>query len=77
MVNIVSGVPQESVFCLQLFLLDTTVLFSILENMLYSYVAESDFTLVAIVLSPGETAAVTESLNRCLNRVSMWCDLWK
>ena len=26
--------------------------------------------------SPGEKVTVTESLNRDLNRVSMWYDLW-
>ena len=34
-------------------------------------------TLVAIVLSPDESVAVTESMNRALNRVSVWCYLWE
>ena len=33
-------------------------------------------TLVAVVLSPGERVAVSESMNRDLNRVSVWCNLW-
>ena len=64
LVNVVSGVPQGSVLGPQLFLLYTAELFSILENKLYDYADDS--TLVA----------VTESLNRDLNRVSRWCDLW-
>ena len=31
--------------------------------------------LVAVVLSPGERVAVSESMNRDLNRVSVWCNL--
>ena len=56
------------------FLLYTAELFSILENKLYVYADDS--TLVAIIPSPDIRVAVTESLNRDLNMVSMWCDLW-
>ena len=35
-----------------------------------------DSTLVAIVPCPGERVSVTEFLNRDLNRVSVWCDVW-
>ena len=70
----VSGVPQGSVLGPQLFLLYTAELFSIVENKLYGYAADS--TLVAVVLSPGERVAVSESVNCDLNRVSVWCDLW-
>ena len=27
--------------------------------------------------SPGERVAVSESMNRDLNRVSVWCNLWE
>ena len=74
LVNVVSVAPQESVLGHQLFLLYTAELFSIVENKLYDYADAS--TLVAIVPSPGEKVAVSESLNRDLNRVSVWCDLW-
>ena len=67
-----SGVPQGSVLGPQLFLLYTAELFSILENKLYGYADDS--TSVAVIPSPD--GRVTESLNRDLNRVSMWCDLW-
>ena len=70
----VSGVPQGSVFGLQLFLLYTAKLFSIVENKLYGYADDS--TLVAVVPSPGERVAVSESMNCDLNRVSVWCNLW-
>ena len=73
LVNVVLGVPQGSVFGLQLFLLYTAELFSIVENKLYSYADDS--TLVAVVLSSGERVAVSESMNHDLNRVSMWCNL--
>ena len=33
-------------------------------------------TLVAVVPSPGERVAVSESMNHDLNRVSVWCNLW-
>ena len=46
LVNMVSGVPQGSVFGMQLFLLYTAELFSILENKLYGYADDS--TLVAV-----------------------------
>ena len=43
-------------------------------NKLYGYADDS--TLVAVVPSPAERVAVTESMNLDLNRVSVWCDLW-
>ena len=70
LVNVVSGVPQGSVLGPQLFLLYTAEPFSIMENKLYGYADDS--TLVAVVPSPSEKAAVSESMNRDLNRVSMW-----
>ena len=73
LVNVVSGVPQGSVFGPQLFLLYTAELFSIVENKLYCYADDS--TLVAVVPFPGERVAVSESMNRDLNRVSVWCNL--
>ena len=45
-----------------------------MENKLHGYADDS--TLVAVVPSPAERVAVTESMNRDLNRVSVWCDLW-
>ena len=74
LVNVVSGVPQVSVLGPQLPLLYTAELFSIVENKLYCYADDS--TLVAVVPSPGERVAISESMNRDLNRVSVWCDLW-
>ena len=50
----------------KLFLVYTADLLSIEENKLYGYA--DDFTLVAVVPSPGERVAI--------NRVSVWCDLW-
>ena len=70
LVNVVSGVPQGSV----LFLLYTSELFSILENMLIGYA--DDFILIAVVPSPGIRVTVAESLSRDLVKVSEWCDLW-
>ena len=74
LVNVVSGVPQGSVLCPQLFLLYTAELLSIVENRLYGY--SDDSTLVAVVPSPGDRVAVSESMNPDLSRVSVWCDLW-
>ena len=75
LVNVVSRVPQVSVLGLQLFLLYTVEFFSIVKNKLCSYADDS--TLVAIVPSPAERVTVRESVNRDLNRVSVWCDLWR
>ena len=72
--KVVLGVPQGCVLGPQLFLLYTAVLFSIVENKLYGYADDS--TLVAVVPSPGERVSVSESMNRDLNRVSVWCNLW-
>ena len=71
LVDVVSGVPQGSVLGPQLFLFYTAELFSIVENKLYGY--SDDSTLVAVVLSPGERLAVSESMNLDLNRVSVRC----
>ena len=70
---VVSGVPQGSVLGPQLFFLYTVELFSIVENKLYGYADDS--TQVAVVPSPGERVAVSESMYRDLNRVSVWCNL--
>ena len=58
-----------------MYLLYTAEIFSIVQNELYGYAEDS--TLVAVVPFPGERVAVTESINRDLNRVSVWCDLWR
>ena len=73
LVNVVSGVPQGSVFDPLLFLLYTLKLFSILENKLIGYADDS--TLMVVTPSPGVRVAVAESLIRDLDRVSEWCDL--
>ena len=68
LVNVVSGVPQGSIFGPLLFLLYTSEIFSIFENKLIGYADDS--TLMAVVLSPGVRVAVAESLIRDLGRVS-------
>ena len=74
-VNVISGVPQDSVLGPFLFLLYTLELFSILENKLIGYADDS--TLMTVVPSPGATVTVAESLIRDLDRVSESCDLWR
>ena len=74
MVNIVSRVPQGSVFGPLLFLLYTSELLSILENKLIGYADDS--TLIAVVPSPGVRVAVAESQSCDLMKVSEWCGLW-
>ena len=68
LVNVVSGVPQGSVLGPLLFLLYTSVLFSILENKIIGYADDSTF--MAVVPSPGAPVMVAESLNRDLVRVN-------
>ena len=74
LVNVVSGVPQGSALGPLLFLLNTSELFSILENKLIGYADDS--TLMVVVPSQGVRVTVAESLIRDLGRVSEWCDLW-
>ena len=74
LVNVVSGVPQGSVFAPLLLFLYTSELFHILENKLVGYADDS--TLMAVVPSLGIRVTVAESLIRNLGRVSEWCDLW-
>ena len=58
LVNVVSGVPQGSVFGLLVFLLYTSELFSILENKLIGYADDS--TLMAAVPSNGTALPVPD-----------------
>ena len=73
LVDIMSGVQQDSVLGLLLILLYTSKFFCILENKLIGYADNS--TLIAVVQSPGFRVSVAESLIRDLISVSVWCDL--
>ena len=63
-----SGVSKGIVFGPLLFLLHTSVLFSILENRLIGYADDSN--LMAVVPFPGVRVTVAESLILDLKRVS-------
>ena len=65
---------SEVFFCPLLFLLQTSELFSILENRLIGYADDS--SLMFVLPSPGVRVAVADSLIRDLGRASEWCDLW-
>ena len=56
-----------------LFLMYTSRLFSILEKKLIGYA--DDYTLMAVVQSPGIRVTVAESLICNFGKVSEWCDL--
>ena len=71
LVNVVSRVPQVSVLGQLLFLLCASELFSILEYKLIGYA--DDYTLMAVVPSPGVRVTVEESLICDFGRVSEWC----
>ena len=60
--------PQDSVVGPLLFLMYTSELFSILENILIGHA--DDFTLLVVVLSPGVRVTVAESLSRDLVKVN-------
>ena len=68
LVDVVSGVPQGSVVCPLLLVLNTSELFSILGNKLLGYADHSTF--MAVVPSPVVIVTVAESLIRDLGRVS-------
>ena len=74
MVNVASRVLQGTVLGPLFFLLNTSELFSILENKLIGYTDDS--TLMAVVPSTGVRDAVAESLIRDIGRIREWCDLW-
>ena len=76
LVNVVSAVPLVSVLGLQLFIPlvhHETFLYSGKQALRFS----DDSTLAAVVPSPTERVAVTESMNRDLNRVSVLCGPWE
>ena len=74
LVDVVSGISHGSVLGPLLFLLYTSELFSIPENVLIGYADDS--TLMTVVLFPSVGVTVAESSIRDLGRVSEWCDLW-
>ena len=69
-VGVVSGVPQGSVLSPLHFILFTTELMRIAENIFVSYTVDS--TLMAVRNRPADRAGVTESLNRDLVRIGDW-----
>lgn len=73
-VPVVSGVPQGSVLGPLFFIIFIADLGLNLENRLISYA--DDTTLFARVESPEQRIIVAESLNRDLERISSWCQLW-
>ena len=72
LVNVISGVSQDSVLGPLFFLLCTSEFFSILENKQIGYADNS--TLMAVVTFTGVRVTVAESLIPDLGRVSEWCD---
>ena len=73
LINVMSGVPLDSVLGPLLFLLYSSELISFLENELIGYADDSTF--IPVVPSPGVRVTVAESLIRDLGMVSEWCDL--
>ena len=70
-VRVVSSVPQVSVLGTLLFLLCTSGLPILLENILVGYADDS--TLLAEVHEPGSRVPAALSLNRDLARIGGWC----
>ncbi|MEL7079479.1 MAG: reverse transcriptase family protein, partial [Cyanobacteria bacterium J06582_2] len=69
-----SGVPQGSVLGPLLFLAYISDMDIGLENDLIGYA--DDHTLKAVVRSPQHRSEVAQSLNRDLERISVWCSAW-
>ena len=72
--NVVSGVPQGSVLGPLLFILYTSDLGFITENLLVSYADDS--TLIAVCDKACNRQSITDSLNCDLNVISEWCNTW-
>lgn len=74
LVDVVSGVPQGSVLGPLLFILYTSEMFSITENILVGYADDS--TLIADISRPASRPDVEASLLRDLNAIQLWCANW-
>lgn len=63
--------PQGSVLGLMLFILCTQDIWVGSENQLVAYA--NDVTLLAVIHSPDQRQWVSESLNRAINKINVWC----
>ena len=73
-IPIISGVPQGSLFYPLLFILYTSEMFELVENILFAYADDS--TLLAVVPKPADRPAVAASLNSYLARIQERCNHW-
>ena len=73
-IDVVSGVPQGSVFGPLLFLLYIPVLSGLLQNVLVGYADDS--TLLCKIPHSRDRASVAASLNDNLTVISDWCCSW-
>ncbi|KAI3381869.1 hypothetical protein SNEBB_010891 [Seison nebaliae] len=72
--NVISGVPQGSVLGPLLFILYTADLYNIVKNDLFGYA--DDKTLLSVIPSPADRQTVAVSLNRDLELINEWCEVW-
>ena len=73
-IDVVSGVPQESVLSPLLFLLYIADLSGLLQNVLVGYADDS--TLLYRIPHPRDRSCVAASLNNDLAVISDWCSRW-
>ena len=73
-IPIVSGVPQGSVLGPLLFILYTSEIFDLVENILFAYADDS--TLLAVIRMSSDRPTVAASVNRDLARIHEWCGHW-
>ena len=73
-ITIISDMPRGSVLSPLLFILYTSEMFEMVDNMLYAFADIS--TLLTVVCKAADRPAVAASLNRDVAMIHEWCNHW-